>query len=107
MAATATTVFTGNLFGAKQRISVSNITMDASYPTGGEAITANQLGLSRITSVIPAASTTGYVPAWDQANSKLEVFYGDYSATVDGVLSEVAATTDLSAVTFTVIAFGV
>ncbi len=107
MAATSSIVFVGNLQGAKQRISVSNITMDSSYPTGGEEITANQLGLTRITSVIPAASTTGYVPAWDQANSKLEAFYGDYSASVDGVLAEVASTTDLSAVTFTVIAFGV
>ena len=40
MAATVTTVFSGSLLGAKQRIAVSTITGDASYATGGYAITA-------------------------------------------------------------------
>jgi hypothetical protein len=107
MAATVTSVFSGSLFGAKQRISVTTITGDSSYATGGYAITANQVGFSRITAVIAVGANTGYVPVWDATNSKLKVFYGDNNNASDGPLIEVPAATDLSAVSFTVLAFGI
>lgn len=107
MAATSNVVFVGSILGAKQRISVSTITGDSSYVTGGEPITANQLGLTRITSLIPVASTGGYVPAWDQTNSKLKIFQGDNANAASGPLVEFGSTADASAITFTVIAFGV
>lgn len=107
MAATVTTVFSGSLLGAKQRISVTTITGDASYATGGYAITANQVGFSRITAVLVVGANTGYVPVWDSTNSKLKVFYADNNAVVDSALIEVPAATDLSAVSFTVLAFGI
>jgi hypothetical protein len=69
-------------------------------------ITANQIGLTRITALVPVANT-GYVPVWDKANSKLKVFYGDNNNNTDGPLIEIPNTTDISTVTFTVIAFGV
>ena len=106
MAATSSVVFVGSILGAKQRISVSTITGDSSYATDGEAITANQLGLTRITALVPVANS-GYVPVWDQANSKLKVFYGDNNNASDGPLIEIPNATDISTVTFTVIAFGV
>lgn len=107
MAATSNIVFVGSILGAKQRISVSTITGDSSYVTGGEAVTANQLGLTRITSLIPVASTGGYVPAWDQTNGKLKIFQGDNANAASGPLVELGSTADASAITFTVIAFGV
>jgi hypothetical protein len=107
MAATVTTVFAGNLLGAKQRLSVETVTGDASYATGGYAVVPNQFGFTRISAVIPVGTNTGYVPVWDATNSKLKVFYGDNNNAADGPLIEVPATTDLSAVSFTVLAFGV
>lgn len=107
MAATVTSVFSGSILGAKQRISVTTITGDSSYATGGYAITANQVNFSRITAVLAVGANTGYVPVWDAANSKLKVFYGDNNNASDGPLIEVPAATDLSAVSFTVLAFGI
>lgn len=107
MAATVTTVFAGSLLGAAQRISVETVTGDASYATGGYAITPNQFGFVRTSAVVPVGSNTGYVPSWDQTNSKLKVFFGDNNNASDGPLIEVASATDLSAVSFTVIAFGI
>ena len=106
MAATSSIVFVGSVLGAKQRISVSIITGDSSYVTGGEPITANQLGLTRITALIPVANT-GYIPVWDQDNSALKVFYGDNNNASDGPLIEIPNATNIATVTFTVIAFGV
>jgi hypothetical protein len=106
MAATSSIVFVGSVLGAKQRISVSIITGDSSYVTDGELITANQLGLTRITALIPVANS-GYIPVWDQDNSKLKVFYGDNNNTSDGPLIEIPNATNIATVTFTVIAFGV
>jgi hypothetical protein len=107
MAATVTTVFSGSVFGAKQRITVTTVLGDASYATGGYAITANQVGFSRITAVLAVGANTGYVPSWDATNSKLKVFYADNNAASDSALIEVPAATDLSAVSFTVLAFGI
>jgi hypothetical protein len=107
MAATVTTVFAGSLLGAAQRISVETVTGDSSYATGGYAITPNQFGFVRISAVVPVGANTGYVPSWDATNSKLKVFYADNNAASDSALIEVAAATDLSAVSFTVIAFGI
>jgi hypothetical protein len=106
MAATVTPIFSGSLLGAKQRISVTTVTGDSSYETGGEALTANQLGLSRITALVPVPNT-GYIPVWDAANSKLKIFYGDNNNASDGPLIEIPNATDVSAVTFTVLAFGI
>lgn len=106
MAATVSSVFSGSLIGAKQRIAVTTVTGDSSYATGGYAITANQFGFSRITAIVPVGNT-GYVPVWDSTNSKLKVFYVDNNAAADSALIEVPAATDLSAATFTVLAFGI
>lgn len=106
MAATVTSVFSGSVLGAKQRVSVTTVTGDASYATGGYAISGNQVGFNRITAVVPVANT-GYIPVWDATNSKLKVFYSDNNNASDGPLIEVPAATDLSAVSFTVLAFGI
>lgn len=64
---------------------------DATYPAGGEAATANQLGMSTISAVIPVSSNTaGFAYNWDAANSKLQAFYGNYDSTADGPLIDIA-----------------
>jgi hypothetical protein len=74
------------------------ITFDSSYPTGGEAVTLAQLGLTRL-DWLSVETTDGYVPAWDGSTSapKVKLFWVD--TTTDGApLAEVTATTDASAV---------
>lgn len=86
-----------------ERVVRATITFDASYPTGGEAFTAAQLGLTSLKDVQPYAglgsSTTGYVPVWNRSVSSplLLVLMGDNNNASDGPLIEVANTTDLSA----------
>lgn len=67
-----------------------NFTWDATYPAGGEAITANSVGMGTIIGVIPMGNPGGAVYAWDAANSKLLAFYADYNAAQDGLLIDIA-----------------
>ena len=83
---------------------IHTVTMDSSYVTGGEALTANNLKLGTI---IHATVTPddGYVGVVDIANSKIQAFWVD--TTTDGApLAEVATTTDLGSVVFRVRAVG-
>lgn len=52
---------------------VADITLDSSYPTGGEAITANQFGLSVLDFVLPSPAA-GYIFEFDHDNMKLKAF---------------------------------
>lgn len=81
-----------------RRIVIANITFDSSYATGGESLTASDLGLTTIDHVSPGVSTGGYVTVYDHTNSKLLALYGDNNNAADGPLIDVASTTDLSAV---------
>ncbi len=67
---------------------VVEVTFDNSYPTNGEAITANDLGLGRIDSLVPVSSTN--VVEWDATNSKL-VVYASGGGGDTGVVSAVIA----------------
>ena len=84
---------------------VADVTLDSSYPTGGEAVSAEQLDLSALEFVQGAASG-GYVPEYDHANEKLKAYYADCDYAGDKALIEVANATDLSAVTFRLMALG-
>ncbi|MFN3652610.1 MAG: hypothetical protein ACK47B_23785 [Armatimonadota bacterium] len=75
---------------------IADITFDNSYPTGGESLTAADLGMNTLDHVTPGAAT-GYVAHYDHANSKLIASAGN---------AQVANTTDLSAVTVRVEATG-
>jgi hypothetical protein len=75
---------------------VHEITFDDSYPTGGEALTANTIGGGSVVAAFFEVED-GYVFRYDKANSKVLAYWVD--TTVDGAaLAEVADTTDLSAV---------
>lgn len=80
------------------------LTFDNSYPTGGEALTAANLGLEEVLAVVFPCSA-GYSFAYDKANAKVIAYWVD--TTVDGAaLAQVANTTDLSAVSVYALAFG-
>lgn len=82
------------------------ITMDSSYPTGGESLASLfATYLSSVTDVMPLPAG-GYVPEFDSANNKLLAYYADYDAGADGALIQVANAVDLSAVIFPVIVRG-
>lgn len=104
----ATTSITKQGVMGDLKYGVVEVTLDSSYPTGGEALTLNtDLGWSGSSTYVVglnSSSVTGYVPAYDTTNNKLLMF----EAGADGAaLDEVANTTDLSAETITVLVFGV
>jgi hypothetical protein len=116
--------------------SIIDVTLDNSYTTGGYALTAAQVGLNEIFSVLPAvavASGNFLQTAWNPATGKLQIFYptggttapaavaqpivksgGSTASAVDattphitpGAGIEVANATDLSAFTVRMVAFG-
>lgn len=71
---------------------------DSSYPTGGESLPLATLGLLRVDSFI-ADGAGGYAFQWDNTNKKVKAFSASGT--------EVANTTDLSAVTATCRILGV
>lgn len=89
------------------RMVLATVLMDSSYAAGGEVVTPNDLGLTRITGAIVGAAMNAtpaaIVGVWDQANSKILAF-GQDDATVGGLVQQSG---DLSAFTFQVMFFGV
>lgn len=100
MAVTATRVVLPTVPGA-DRYTVTDVLFDASYPTNGEPLTASDLGLTFVSWAISnvKVSGTGSVTSvfYDIANAKLKAY---------AAAAEIANTTDISAVTATVVAFG-
>ncbi len=95
MAAAVTRNHIGHM-GDKRAV-MGTIAFDSSYPTGGEAITEEALGLVSAEMVI-IPSFGGYTFTWDATNSKVIAYWVD--TTTDGAaLAQVADTTDLSALT--------
>lgn len=112
-----------------KRMVVTETSFDSSYPTGGEAITAANLGLQEIQAVVilgtqsNAASARVFV--WDRTNSKLMAYnpaaghthtentaasYTQNATTASSTAAaagEVANTTDLSAVKVNLLVFGI
>lgn len=88
--------------GAGLRGTRRPITFSASYTTGGEAVTAAQVGLNSILFAVatPSTASAGAVAnvVWDQANGKLKALT---------TTAEVANTTNLSGVTCEVLFFGI
>lgn len=86
-----------------RRYSVANVTFDSSYPTGGEAITAAQLGLNSVAFAICNVKAVGGTVNvanvyYNRATAKLMVF--------DETPAQVASAADLSSLEVQVVAFG-
>lgn len=82
---------------------------DTSYPTGGEALTIDNLGVRTLDALLLYPTNSGYVPVWDGSKTapKIMMFYGDNNNAADGPLIEVPNATDLSAQTgMQFVAFG-
>lgn len=88
-----------------QRVWQGTITFDSSYPTGGEAISADLLGgLVQVDSFIVGGVTAAGVDAvYLPATGKLKLFDEDNTS---GVAAEFGNTGDASGVTVTAIVFG-
>ena len=89
--------------GSNRKEKVVDVTYDASYPTGGYAITPASLGLEQILGVLPGGNLGGVVPSYNLSTGKLQLFGGAASG---AVLAEVTAATNLSAVVQRLIFFG-
>jgi hypothetical protein len=83
----------------KRREALASVTFDASYPTGGYALTAGQFGLTMLEEVQVSGTTQGGLPAcWVVSTGKLKVF--------SAVGTEETATTDLHTDSILVKAYG-
>lgn len=81
-------------YAQKRRTVRAILAFDSSYPTGGESLTPEQVGLTQIEGMAVIGGNAGYSLEYDINNSKVKVF--------DGAGTEVPDTTgldqDLSAV---------
>lgn len=82
---------------ADRYVHVHKVDFDASYPTGGEALTVAELGFSVKPDVVLVFPRLGHVFEYDMANEKLLAYWGDNNNAADGPLVEVPNTTNLSA----------
>lgn len=100
MALTVAKVTGADHIAGNMRHKVRTITFDSSYPTGGEPLTAGDLGLKAVFEVRAhgpfrnTGATLGVTVSYDHANSKLVAYWGN-AGTASG-LPEVTNTTDLS-----------
>jgi len=88
--------------GSEMR-SVATVTMDSTYPTGGEPLTAKELGLRYVNSAVATVSAVGGTvnvaqASYDKTNEKLKLF--------DETPAEVANAADVSGIKLQVIAYG-
>lgn len=80
------------------KYSILTVDFDASYPTGGEPLTAADLGMT-VAHRVEAQSTSGYVFEYDHANAKLLAYYVDNNGASDSAMIQVPNTTDLATLT--------
>lgn len=104
MAATVARITEPRNVGGGVVETLHTVTLDSSYATGGEAVSANSLGLGTVIHA-SVGCNAGYVGEYDISNAKLKAYWVD--TTTDGApMAEVATTTDLGSVVFRVRAVG-
>ena len=92
------------------RVTVSTVVGSGSYTTNGDSLTAAQLGLGTVLfaqvsiSASSGSNCSAIGATYDVTNSKLKCFSAADSA--GAPVSETGSTTNLSGLTFTVIAWG-
>ena len=98
------------------KLRVRKVTFDSSYPTGGEAITASDFGLTRLIACVPLGPaiksdvTDAVAVAWNPATGKLATYRQKDPADAGGAdiaLPEVADTTNLASYSVHVLAIGI
>ena len=108
MAITVASVVT--VFDGPVRIRYATITMDSSYATSGEAVTAAQFGLQSLDAVFPAGGARINV-AVDSTGLKFLAYKTNTSTNTNTTFADIGAqevpsATDLSAISFKVLAVG-
>lgn len=91
-------------YGSLVKLVSGTFVFSNAYTTGGEALDLAPF-LGDVDGFI-ASPASGYVFEYDAVNKKLKAYYADYAAVAAGALIEVPATTNLSAVTATFLAWG-
>lgn len=76
---------------------VGDVTLDASYPTGGYVLTPESFGLTTFDFVLPS-SNKGYIAEFDHATNKMLIH--------TGATTQVTAATNLATVKVRVMAMG-
>jgi hypothetical protein len=102
MALTITIPDAGRTVIGNKRLTIGTIAFDSSYPTGGEALTAGDLGLDKIDFI----TFTSDVVQCYWASDLLLAYYGDNDAGADGEFAQAANTDDLSAANVEFFAIG-
>lgn len=93
MALTITIPDAGRTVIGNKRLVFGTIAFDSSYPTGGEALTAGNLGLDKIDHI---TFTSDIVQCY-WASNLLLAYYGDNDNAADAEFVQVANTDDISA----------
>lgn len=103
MAATVARITEPRNVGGGVVETLHTVTLDSSYATGGEAVTANNLGLGTVLHA-SVGCNAGYVGEYDISNAKLKAYW--VHASLGAPMAEVDTTTDLGSVVFRVRAVG-
>lgn len=103
MAATVARITEPRNVGGGVVETLHTVTLDSSYATGGEAVTANNLGLGTVLHA-SVGCNAGYVGEYDISNAKLKAYW--MSDDIHCPFAEVATTTNLGSVVFRVRAVG-
>mgnify|MGYP001257859423 CR=1 FL=1 len=80
----------------------ATVAFDSSYPTGGESLTAEELGLVSIDMLLAEAYATAHILKYDHANSKLMLYEID-----TGAFAQEDNEEDMSAVSAKIFAIGI
>ena len=99
-----------SVFGNK-RVKVKDITFDSAYPTGGESLVPDDVGLTVIDAALPcgpaqvADGTTAVPVKFDGSDNTLKAYHAPADA-ADAVLDEAANDEDLSGYSVRVVFIG-
>lgn len=74
------------------RAIVADITFDSSYPTGGEALSASDLGFNLSVEFVLAAPAGGLMFEYDHTNKKLKALYPTGGSATPAALADPAIT---------------
>lgn len=107
---TPNAVYPLDTWGSVEVRNVNAVPAASDYATGGYTLTPGSgIALQTIYFVLPNGGQGGYVPVWNPATNKLQVFEQAAIAAAPSTasaLAEVGAGTDLSALTFSLLVFG-
>jgi hypothetical protein len=109
LAATIATVPGGEDVWGKHRVKLITLTGDNSYPAGGYAISAQQVGLRSIVGVDPVGVNTagiGIAFVWNTTTGKLQFIYPTQTGTSQNVGGDAPAGTNMTGITATFLVIG-